>query len=251
MAKHTHKGTCQVCGNQQAHRGTVAKHGYTVDWGFFNGVCAGSDALPLQLDTTLAERYVTKHIECAVELEQTAAAVESGTKVFTTLSFQRYDREQYKYVTKNFCKGDWVNAKYKNIKEYNAMSNYHFYSNQPEELKAILLKEWDKTAARELLSVKRTADLHRQESKALEARIKTVFGTELIDVSAKPAAAVYEVGQTFEYKNRVYTLVEPKTVTYKNPRFKDQHGWHCEYKAPRSTGVEFLTIKQLGLRIPK
>jgi hypothetical protein len=205
----------------------------------------------LQFDKTLAERYVTKHIDCAVELEQTAAEVEAGTKVFNTLSFKRYDREQYKYVAKNFCKGDWVNANYDDIKEYNAMSNYSFYSDKPAELKAVLLEEWSEVAARELVNVKRTAELHRQESKALEARIKSVFGTELIDVSAKPAAPVYQAGQTFEYKNRVYTLVEPKTVTYNNPRFKDQHGWHCEYRAPRSTGVEFLTLKQLGLRIPK
>lgn len=36
----THNGTCQACGRQHAvnvKSGKLAKHGYTVDWGFFNG----------------------------------------------------------------------------------------------------------------------------------------------------------------------------------------------------------------------
>jgi hypothetical protein len=38
--------------------GTIAKHGYTVDWGFFNGVCQGSDAKPLEHDTTLTNALI-------------------------------------------------------------------------------------------------------------------------------------------------------------------------------------------------
>lgn len=50
---HTHKGTCQLCGRIHAvnnKTGEIAKHGYTVDYGFFNGVCQGSNILPLQKD---------------------------------------------------------------------------------------------------------------------------------------------------------------------------------------------------------
>ena len=56
--KHTHKGHCQCCGRVQAVRnnnGLLAKHGYTVDYGFFDGVCDGSDNLPLEVDKDLAE----------------------------------------------------------------------------------------------------------------------------------------------------------------------------------------------------
>lgn len=56
--KHTHRGTCQVCGAQQAVNnvtGYIAKHGYTVKhYGFFNGTCTGSDKQPLEVS-----RYVT------------------------------------------------------------------------------------------------------------------------------------------------------------------------------------------------
>jgi len=58
---HTHKGHCQVCGHMHAvdnsHNG-LAKHGYDVSWGFFNGVCGGADNLPIQLDRTLADRTI-------------------------------------------------------------------------------------------------------------------------------------------------------------------------------------------------
>jgi hypothetical protein len=53
MTKATHNGTCQACGRSQAvtARGTLAKHGYTVDYGYFSGTCSGSGKLPLEQDT--------------------------------------------------------------------------------------------------------------------------------------------------------------------------------------------------------
>lgn len=49
-------GHCQVCGRLQAvtAKGKLAKHGYTVEWGWFNGVCPGSDALPFEQSKELA-----------------------------------------------------------------------------------------------------------------------------------------------------------------------------------------------------
>lgn len=61
MAKHTHKGTCQVCGSVQAitgEAGVIAKHGYTVEWGFFNGTCSGSHSKPLEQDKWLTEKMI-------------------------------------------------------------------------------------------------------------------------------------------------------------------------------------------------
>ena len=67
MKKATHYGTCQVCGrNQKAPNGLVAKHGYTVDGGFFNGVCFGSDELPFEQDRTVLGTQIerlTKNIK--------------------------------------------------------------------------------------------------------------------------------------------------------------------------------------------
>jgi len=52
--KATHNGTCQACGRSQAVKsnGRLAKHGYTVDYGYFNGTCSGSDKQPLELETS-------------------------------------------------------------------------------------------------------------------------------------------------------------------------------------------------------
>ena len=52
----THTGICQACGRRQAvhvNTGMIAKHGYTTEYGFFNGTCGGSDHLPLELDTEI------------------------------------------------------------------------------------------------------------------------------------------------------------------------------------------------------
>jgi len=53
MTKATHNGTCQACGRSQAvtARGTLAKHGYTVDYGYFSGTCSGSGKKPLEQET--------------------------------------------------------------------------------------------------------------------------------------------------------------------------------------------------------
>lgn len=56
MTDTTYTGTCQACGRRQAihvHTGKIAKHGYTTDWGFFNGTCQGSDHPALEQDTDL------------------------------------------------------------------------------------------------------------------------------------------------------------------------------------------------------
>ena len=61
MAKATHNGTCQLCGNLQAvnaKTGRLAKHGYTVEFGYFSGSCAGSNELPLEISRDLLDRVV-------------------------------------------------------------------------------------------------------------------------------------------------------------------------------------------------
>ena len=57
--KATHVGECQVCGaTQKLPSGMLSLHGYTVQWGFFSGICGGANALPFELDKTLAERML-------------------------------------------------------------------------------------------------------------------------------------------------------------------------------------------------
>lgn len=75
MSKATHNGTCQSCGRSQAvnaKTGRLAKHGYTVDYGYFNGTCAGSDSQPLELETSLNVETVAAIRDWANQQEQFA-----------------------------------------------------------------------------------------------------------------------------------------------------------------------------------
>lgn len=71
----THTGTCQACGRRQAvhvNTGLIAKHGYTTEYGFFNGTCGGSDKLPLELDTKVNVATVEALNKFAAEQEAKA-----------------------------------------------------------------------------------------------------------------------------------------------------------------------------------
>jgi hypothetical protein len=59
MTKATHSGHCQACGSlQKLPGGVMAKHGYTVRWGFFSGVCRGSGRRPFETHTDLIAEMI-------------------------------------------------------------------------------------------------------------------------------------------------------------------------------------------------
>ena len=76
MTKHTHRATCQACGRVQALRadGNLAKHGYTVDYGWFNGTCMGSDNKPVEHDLTVLNTVCNSLAEQAESYEGMTAA---------------------------------------------------------------------------------------------------------------------------------------------------------------------------------
>lgn len=80
--KHTHTGTCQACGAVQAVDNVtrlIAKHGYKVaGFGFFNGVCRGSDHKPAEFDITLTHRIMINCEEWAVNADRLTALYASG-----------------------------------------------------------------------------------------------------------------------------------------------------------------------------
>lgn len=59
MAKAQHRGECQVCGaTQKLPSGRLAPHGYTVRWGFFQGVCHGSHQHPFETHHDLLDHAI-------------------------------------------------------------------------------------------------------------------------------------------------------------------------------------------------
>jgi hypothetical protein len=76
MSKHTHRGHCQVCGAQQAvnnETGKLAKHGYTVESGWFTGECPGSHNLPLEVDHAMTDNIIDDLTRQADRIEQQIA----------------------------------------------------------------------------------------------------------------------------------------------------------------------------------
>jgi hypothetical protein len=77
--KSTHSGTCQICGSLQALPSKVlSKHGYTVDHGYFNGVCCGERHQPLELDRTFADQIAAELLVNARNHDKDAEAVLDG-----------------------------------------------------------------------------------------------------------------------------------------------------------------------------
>lgn len=53
------RGICQCCGREQAVvSGRMSKHGYTVEHGWFSGVCSGRNYAPMQVDRSHADRTI-------------------------------------------------------------------------------------------------------------------------------------------------------------------------------------------------
>lgn len=98
----TFTGICQACGRRQAihvHTGLIAKHGYTTDWGFFNGTCGGSDHLPLELDTAVNLAVVGQLRTWVGKLEAEAGGEILKVQIQTGSSLVRGKRvAEYKLV---------------------------------------------------------------------------------------------------------------------------------------------------------
>lgn len=59
MAKIQLRGFCQVCGREQAvnqKTGKIAHHGYTVEFGAFEGTCMGAKEQPIQTSVEVANK---------------------------------------------------------------------------------------------------------------------------------------------------------------------------------------------------
>lgn len=134
--KATHSGTCQACGSfQKLPGGVLAKHGYTVAWGFFSGVCAGSRHLPFEVSTDFIATMIqgTKNSIAGTEEEIAELKASTSNKVWMNVyrsgSWAKGDKGGYVWhqvelvmETKTFSGGgtyvvfSYVNAEGKTIK---------------------------------------------------------------------------------------------------------------------------------------
>lgn len=92
------RGNCQCCGRQQAvlASGRMAKHGYTVEQGWFSGVCPGQHYSPMQRDRTQTDAVVAKILDEAAALLLQAEGLRSGLIKPTMASTGRMVQSQTK-----------------------------------------------------------------------------------------------------------------------------------------------------------
>jgi len=196
---HTHKGHCQVCGAMHAvdnsHNG-LAKHGYDVSWGFFNGVCSGADNLPIQLDRTLADKTIASLDKKIASLQSSLDSVNDwfpetvyGYKLdgkFIELPsiynmFHSYDALNDLKLSPQ----DYMRSRYKKYVEQGYTSvaftfdEFRLICDEVDyKTPARYLQSWRETRARRLKNIKDQAEGHKY---FLQELIEKFYGKPLIE----------------------------------------------------------------------
>lgn len=181
MTKSAHTAHCQACGRIQAvhiKTGMIAKHGYTTDYGFFNGTCGGSDHLPLQIDTAINVGTVKAMNDFAAKQEAIAAgditkvAVEVGSK----------------YVGS------------RRVVEKKMMDRAEFFATQPR------YSDFDRSVEMMRHSLRRSAEIIRKDAEQLDALRGKVFGTAMIERAVE--APIQREYYWFRNRHEAYARVE-------------------------------------------
>jgi hypothetical protein len=81
------RGICQCCGREQAIvNGRMAKHGYTVECGWFSGVCSGKNFVPMQVSRDHTDKLVAQVTKEVGDMISKANRIESGEVKPTTIT---------------------------------------------------------------------------------------------------------------------------------------------------------------------
>ena len=79
MSKIQFRGHCQLCGRIQATNARgMAKHGYTIENGWFSGTCGGSHNEPLEKDRSLLDSVIVQIRADIVRLKGEVQDLKSG-----------------------------------------------------------------------------------------------------------------------------------------------------------------------------
>ena len=120
---HTHRGHCQTCGRVQAvdtANNLLAKHGYTVDFGYFDGVCRGSDRQPLEVDKSYAEATIVRLSEWIDGQKFLLQKAIEGKKTFSSFSFNYTSVKIVPFDTSHLLDKSYESFKYteENLKKH-------------------------------------------------------------------------------------------------------------------------------------
>lgn len=207
------RGICQCCGREQAVvRGKMSKHGYTVEEGWFNGVCAGNSYVPMQHSRTTADEIAQTVENDAADLRALAESLKAGkAKPAKAKSGERIRIEN----AKGFPWGD----------------EYVAFADAPKHYQ-------DEAVRNAIWQTERRAQAGEDFVRDLRAMADEYHGKELREVVLAEAPAPVERGE-----KRVYTREDGSTVTltvshregarvyYRNPQgregWKGLAAWRC------------------------
>ena len=194
---HTHRGTCQTCGSVQAidiSKGTVAKHGYTTDYGFFNGTCTGSSIAPLEVAKGWTLVICDRLVQYAEEQKERAAKLRSG----------EIEPRWYLEVTTHGKREKLTVAK-ASLEAYDVIRQIE---------RAI----WDAS---------RNSTAAYNHDIFLKNLIAKRFGQALYPVAKKDPTTVAKAGTKFSAHNKVWTI---KREVFDTRSVRGGYVWECTYE---------------------
>jgi hypothetical protein len=93
------RGNCQCCGREHAVvDGRMAKHGYTVESGWFKGVCAGKHFAPIQVSRDDTDKLIATVREQVLEMIVKADKVASGEIKPATITRHPHSKKAMEFV---------------------------------------------------------------------------------------------------------------------------------------------------------
>ena len=93
------RGNCQCCGREHAVvDGRMAKHGYTVESGWFKGVCAGKHFAPIQVSREQTDTLIASIRKQVLEMIAKADLVASGEIKPTTITRHPHSKKAMEFI---------------------------------------------------------------------------------------------------------------------------------------------------------
>jgi hypothetical protein len=178
------RGNCQCCGREHAVvDGRMAKHGYTVESGWFQGVCAGKHFAPVQVTREQTDKLVAQVRVQVLEMTAKADLVASGDLKPKTITRHPHSKKAMEFIP-------FVEA-----------TAY-------EQRDAIQSLEW---------AFRRNAEMGTSFANMMEKVADKYHGKELVTVAKKPAAEFIMPSHQKTVDDMTYTCtsVEGARVYYK------------------------------------
>jgi hypothetical protein len=213
-------GNCQICGREQkAHPHKIAKHGYTVQYGWQSGECYGSNGAPIQTSCDLiaraverAKEYIKRSQEEITRLNSANPLGDNGT-ILVVMKVQGIGGSTYNdwcpaTVVQNDA-GDYE-VRNHNSKTVATLRSYN-YDTLSDAIKML--------AGRRARYLVETIGVAEQSIKEMTARLTNWKPTELRPVTATDRAAtaikVHMVATKFGRKTGVCVASASGAQAYK------------------------------------